>query len=337
MEKRSSGSKVSAIASTVIIIAFFLPWVRACGVEMNGYDIATNSNGRVEDHWIYWLTLLVPIACLLLFAFVKGNTAASRAGAAFARLVIGIIGFYPLLNIWYNADQRGGRIEILFGGWIAAAGYAGIAISVILELFTLTGKVNGVPSNSDMKDRWRKIAKIVGIVIAIAILIYLIYLFINTIFHLVPIPNQYLWPFVLIVPGILLFRSAVSSDKSSEEGLSLIAGILISLGLVLLFQALTGFWPSWAYAWALIVPTSIGLSQIMYGNLKKREDVSLGGRKLTKLGLTIFTAGLIFFEFILGINGFGFRHFGIQEFVVVLILIAAFFLVRYFMKKRKTS
>mgnify|MGYP003978790275 CR=1 FL=1 len=70
--------------------------------------------------------------------------------------------------------------------------------------------------------------------------------------------GQFLWPFILIVPGALVFLSAISSDSSSGEGLSILGGILSALGLVLLMQSVTGFWASWTYIWALIAPTSVG-------------------------------------------------------------------------------
>ena len=136
MANRSSGSKLSAFASVVIIIAFFLPWVKACNRELTGYEIATNSTGQVEDAWVYWLTLIVPIFCLMLFFFIKNTGAASRIGAAIARLVAGVIGFFPLLNIWYNVQQKGGAMEILYGGWITVLGYAGLALSFFVDLFS---------------------------------------------------------------------------------------------------------------------------------------------------------------------------------------------------------
>jgi hypothetical protein len=136
MENRSGGSKLSAIASVVIIIAFFLPWARACNTELTGYDIATNSTGQVEEAWMYWLTFLAPVFCLVLFAFARNTDAASRIGTAVARLIAGIIGFFPLLNIWYNVQQKGGAMEVLYGGWATVAGYVGIALSFFVDLFT---------------------------------------------------------------------------------------------------------------------------------------------------------------------------------------------------------
>jgi len=135
MSNRSSGSKLGAISGLVIVVAFFLPWVKACNRELTGYDIATNSTGQVEDAWIYWLTLLTGAFCLLLLLLVRTDSVRARTSAAVARLVAGLVGFLPLLNIWYNVEQRGGAMEILYGGWVTVSGYAGIALSFFVDLF----------------------------------------------------------------------------------------------------------------------------------------------------------------------------------------------------------
>jgi len=145
MMKRSNGSKLGAISSMLRLVAFFLPWVRACNRELTGYDIATNSTGQVEDAWVYWLTVVVPVFCLMLFLFVKNTSATSRISTAIARLVAGLLGFLPLMNIWYNVQQKGGAMEILYGGWLVLAGYIGIALSFFVDLFSSTHKSN--PNN----------------------------------------------------------------------------------------------------------------------------------------------------------------------------------------------
>jgi hypothetical protein len=146
--------------------------------------------------------------------------------------------------------------------------------------------------------------------------------------------GRFLWPFIFIIPGALVFLSAISSDSSSGEGLSILGGILSALGLVFLMQSVTGFWASWAYIWALIAPTSIGFSQMVYGNLKQRDAIAASGMRLLKIGLTLLVVGFIFFEVILGISGFGLRRFGLPVFPIMLILFGAFMLVRSFLEKR---
>jgi hypothetical protein len=140
--------------------------------------------------------------------------------------------------------------------------------------------------------------------------------------------GSFLWPFIFIVPGAIVFLSAISSDRSSGEGLSILGGILTSLGVVFLMQSITGLWASWAYIWALVAPTSVGLSQMVYGNLKGRDSIADSGWKLTKIGLSIFAIGFLFFEVVLGISGFGLGRFGLPVFPMILILIGAIVLVR---------
>jgi len=142
--------------------------------------------------------------------------------------------------------------------------------------------------------------------------------------------GNFLWPFIFIVPGALVFLFALSSENSSGEGLSILGGILSMLGFVFLMQTITGFWASWAYIWALVAPTSIGLSQMVYGNLKKRDTIAASGLRLTKIGLSIFSAGFLFFELVLGISGFGLARFGLPVFPMILIFAGAFLLVRSF-------
>lgn len=144
--------------------------------------------------------------------------------------------------------------------------------------------------------------------------------------RLLQIPfGDFLWPFIFIVPGALIFFSAITSDSSSGEGVAIVGGILGMLGFVFFMQTVTRFWASWAYAWALVAPTSIGLSQMAYGNIKKKDAIVDTGWKFTKIGLIILTAGFIFFELILGISGFGL---GLPVFPMILIFFGGFLLIR---------
>ena len=143
--------------------------------------------------------------------------------------------------------------------------------------------------------------------------------------------NNFLWPFIFIVPGVLVFLSALSSESSSGEGLSIVGGILSMLGFVFLMQTITGLWASWAYIWALIAPTSIGLSQMVYGNLKNRDAIAASGWRLTKIGLSIFVVGFLFFELIIGISRFGL---GLPVFPMILIFAGAIMLARSFLRAK---
>ena len=143
-----------------------------------------------------------------------------------------------------------------------------------------------------------------------------------------------LWPFIFIVPGVLLFMSSLSSDSGSAEGLSIFGGILTSLGLLFLAQTITGLWATWAYAWALIAPTSIGLSQMIFGQHKGRDNIYQTGLRVAKVGLWILLAGFIFFELIIGVSGFGLSNMGLPVIPMVLIFAGVLILIRSLIKPK---
>ena len=153
--------------------------------------------------------------------------------------------------------------------------------------------------------------------------------------RLLQIPfGDYLWPFIFIVPGVLVFLTALSTESSSGEGLSILGGILTMLGLVFFAQTVTGLWASWAYIWALVAPTSIGISQMVYGMAKGRDAISQSGRRLAMLGLFMLGIGFVFFELILGISGFGLANFGLPVFPMLLIFAGLIVLVKSLVRGR---
>jgi len=137
----------------------------------------------------------------------------------------------------------------------------------------------------------------------------------------------FLWPFIFIIPGVLLFVYALSAEDRHGEGLSILGSILTILGMVFLAQSITGLWASWAYAWALVAPTSVGIAQLIYGGSRERPGIVESGRRLAKLGLIIFAVGFVFFELIVGVSGFGIASLGLPVFPVILIFAGALVLV----------
>ena len=147
--------------------------------------------------------------------------------------------------------------------------------------------------------------------------------------------GMFLWPFIFIVPGALIFLTALSTENSSGEGLSILGGILTMLGCVFLAQSTIGLWASWAYAWALVAPTSIGISQVVYGTRKGRDAIVQSGNRLINIGLTIFAIGFAFFELVLGVSGFGLARLGLPVFPMMLILAGLVIVIRSFTKSRR--
>lgn len=146
--------------------------------------------------------------------------------------------------------------------------------------------------------------------------------------------GAFLWPFIFIIPGGLVLLAALGSDNSSGEGLAILGGILSSLGLLFLAQSVTGWWGSWAYAWTLVAPTSVGVSQMLYGQSRQREEIVKSGRRLINLGLTMFVIGFVFFELVLGISGYGLSRIGLPVFPMILIFTGLLILIRSLRRNR---
>ena len=134
-----------------------------------------------------------------------------------------------------------------------------------------------------------------------------------------------MWPFIFILPGVILFLVALRAEGGFGEPLAITSSIITMLGLIFLYQSITGHWASWAYIWSLIAPTSIGLGEIIYGIQKSQEYTVKAGKTLVKIGISIFLVGFVFFEMIIGISGFGMGRLG---WPVLLILLGLFLLFR---------
>jgi hypothetical protein len=97
--------------------------------------------------------------------------------------------------------------------------------------------------------------------------------------------------------------------------------------------ALAG-WHSWAYAWALVFPTSTGLAQMVYGSLKGSKEMVTTGGRLALIGAALFVAGAFIFELVVGISGFGF---GFERFgwPLGLVMVGTVLLVGGFLYRRR--
>ncbi len=111
-----------------------------------------------------------------------------------------------------------------------------------------------------------------------------------------------IWPFFIIVPGAALFLAALMADVGGRHTVGFAAAVTC-VGLLLLYQNTFQHFESWAYGWALVFPTSIGVGWQISGSKKGDEELIQKGRRYTIAGLGIFAAGLVFFEFIVGISG----------------------------------
>ncbi len=127
----------------------------------------------------------------------------------------------------------------------------------------------------------------------------------------------YIWPFFIIIPGLIFFIAMVLGGKSAAP-LAIPGSLITILGLLLFYQTLFNHFESWAYAWALIFPTGVGIGLIVDGTWAGRPGTVEEGKRWAKVGIIIFLALGAFFELILGIS----RH-GPARFIWPLLVVAA--------------
>ncbi len=132
------------------------------------------------------------------------------------------------------------------------------------------------------------------------------------------------WPFLFIVPGVLLLISAFNS-RPAVAGTAIGGAVLTTLGLIFWYQVVSHNWESWAYIWALL-PLSAGVAQMVVGARNDDESLSAQGRQTARIGGIMFIVGIVFFELIIFDRG-GFGGYFVP---IVLIAIGAFLLWRHY-------
>jgi hypothetical protein len=149
--------------------------------------------------------------------------------------------------------------------------------------------------------------------------------------------GHYGWPFFVIAPGVLLLLVAITSRGFVSEGLAIAGCIVTVTGLILLYQNSTDHFESWAYAWALIFPTSVGAGMVLYGVLSGRPGNIRAGTRLVGVGLVLFLLGAAFFEGVIwGGYEFG-RSTGTIAAVLIIVLGAVLLILNMASGRRGSS
>jgi hypothetical protein len=115
--------------------------------------------------------------------------------------------------------------------------------------------------------------------------------------------GHYAWPFIIIIPGVLMFVAAFLLEPRAGTTLAMFGGMVVTTGSILMIQNIFDLYASWAYAWALIAPTSMGLAKLVYGALRGLGDEVKTGFAMASIGAVIFVVAGAFFELIIGLNG----------------------------------
>jgi hypothetical protein len=111
------------------------------------------------------------------------------------------------------------------------------------------------------------------------------------------------WPIFVIAPGLALFAAALAVGGRAGLALAIPGGIVTMVGLVLSFQAATGLWATWAYAWALVAPGGVGLAMVVYGLVTGQGSIVREGTPVILAGIGLFVGFGLFFEGVLHLSG----------------------------------
>ena len=115
---------------------------------------------------------------------------------------------------------------------------------------------------------------------------------------------HYLWPFFIVSLGLIFFAGMVAGGRDSDSGfLAIPACILTMLGLIFFYQVVSGHWASWAYAWLLLAPTSVGIGLMISAWWSRHPALWPVGVALTGFGLVFFVVVGGLFELLLGLAG----------------------------------
>lgn len=135
------------------------------------------------------------------------------------------------------------------------------------------------------------------------------------------------WPLFIIVPGLMFFVGMILGGRS-VSGLAIPGSIVTTVGLILLFQNTFNVWESWAYAWALIFPTAVGVGILIHGIWGGDPKAVREGKNMAIVGLMILVVAGAFFELVLNIGGRGSGGIVRIAWPAVLVIIGAYLLAR---------
>jgi hypothetical protein len=141
------------------------------------------------------------------------------------------------------------------------------------------------------------------------------------------------WPLFVIIPGLTLL---IVGFVSLGTGAAIPGGILTMVGLVLAYQNSTGYWTSWAYAWALVAPGGVGLGLFLQGLRERNSSLIRQGRSLIFIAALIFMVGFVFFESILNISGINDQPLVKAALPALFIVIGIMLLARSIQNSRRT-
>lgn len=159
-------------------------------------------------------------------------------------------------------------------------------------------------ANSTNKLNSNIVSTFLGAILILLGILFLLGRYVSALFNFDV--GHYAWPFFIIIPGLLMFLVSFLFERQAGIPMAVFGGMVTAAGGILLFQNIFDLYASWAYAWALIAPTSVGIAKLIYGTVRGLGDEVRSGLTLSGIGFAMFVVGGFFFEMVIGISGFGF-------------------------------
>jgi hypothetical protein len=106
----------------------------------------------------------------------------------------------------------------------------------------------------------------------------------------------FLWPFIVIGIGAMFFVAMFAGGKQAA-GFAIPGSIVGGIGLILLFQNITGHWESMSYFWTLII-AFVGVGIYLMGMYGGDANQKQSGLRVMKIGFVLFIIFGLFFEMI---------------------------------------
>lgn len=98
-----------------------------------------------------------------------------------------------------------------------------------------------------------------------------------------------LWPLFILLPGLGVLAIYYYTDHPAAAALAIPGMLIAGTGALLLFQSLTGYWESWAYAWTLY-GVFLGAGMVLMGQRTDDPNLIMVGRWFTAIGGMSFLA-----------------------------------------------
>jgi len=143
----------------------------------------------------------------------------------------------------------------------------------------------------------------------------------------------FVWPLIIIAFGAMFFVVMFLTEKSFAW-LAIPGSIIVTNGLMLFLQNMTGRWETWSYSWTVIL-MSVGVGIFLMGAWQGDESRRRSGIKVFEVGVILFIIFGAFFEILFSLGAPS----TLREYIfpIALILLGTYLVVKRSVKKTSIS